>query len=336
VDRRRADAVEWGMDVLDDVLRELRFESAAYRWLELGAPFLMTFREPGLRGVHLLVRGSCTLAVDGDDPVRLAAGDLVLLPRGDPHVLRSSPDPGAPPVSGVELVLRTAGARLRSGGKGEEVVVVCGAFVSHAPEHPALTGLPHLVHVAGQDGRPQPWVAPFVDVLAGEAFAPGPGSEMVMSRVSDALVARALRHHAETGVEPGWLHGLRDRHVSLALAVMHADPARGWTVASLATVAGLSRAAFAARFQRSVGESPMRYLTRLRVHRALTLLREQGVTLAAAARSVGYGSEAALSAAVKRHTGRAPGAQRTPASVGDEPAGLDHAVTAGATAGPPR
>ncbi len=298
------------MDVLDHVLRELRFESAAYRRLDLGSPFAVAFTETWLRGVHVVVRGSCDLVVGDDPPRRLAAGDLVLFPRGDAHVLRSSAAPPARAVSGVELARRTAGARLRVGGGGEEVVVVCGAFVSHAPEHPALAGLPRLVHVPGEGGRPRPWVAPFVDLLTAEAFEAGPGSEMVMSRVSDALVARVLRHHALEGADVGWMRGLADPYVARALAAVYEGLDRPWTVDALAGRAGLSRAAFAARFRREVGEAPMQYVTRLRVHRALSLLREERLTLAAVARQVGYGSEAALSAAVKRSTGRSPGSVR--------------------------
>lgn len=301
------------MDVLDRVLRELRFESAAYRRIDLGSPFALTFTEPGLRGVHLVVDGACDLVVGDDPPRPLAAGDLVLFPRGDAHTLRSpgAPRRPAPPaVSGLELARSTAGARLRAGGDGEEVVVVCGAFVSHAPEHPALAGLPRLVHVPGEGGRPRPWVAPFVDLLTAEAFEAGPGSEMVMSRVSDALVARVLRHHALEGPDVGWMRGLADPCVAAAMGAVYEALDRPWTVESLAATAGLSRAAFAERFRREVGEAPMHHVTRLRVHRAVTLLRDERLTLAAVARLVGYGSEAALSAAVKRSTGRSPGSYR--------------------------
>jgi AraC-like DNA-binding protein len=298
------------VDVLDRVLRELRFESAAYRRIDLGSPFALTFTETWLRGVHLVVRGACELVVGNDPPRRLAPGDLVLFPRGDAHLLRSPGAPAARAVSGVELTRATAGARLRAGGDGEEAVVVCGAFVSHAPEHPALAGLPRLVLVPGEGGRPLPWVAPFVDLLTAEAFEAGPGSEMVMSRVSDALVARVLRHHVLVGADVGWMRGLGDPYVAAALGAVYEALDRPWTVETLAETAGLSRAAFAARFRREVGEAPMHYVARLRVHRALTLLREERLTLTAAARQVGYGSEAALSAAVKRFTGRSPGSQR--------------------------
>jgi len=127
---------------------------------------------------------------------------------------------------------------------------------------------------------------------------------------SDALVVRALRFHLDKAEELGWLRGLADPHLAKALVLMHDQLERPWTVASLARVAGLSRAAFAARFSAAVGEAPMAYLLRRRMRRAMTLLRGEQATLARVAESVGYGSEAALSAAFKRHTGSAPGAYR--------------------------
>lgn len=138
----------------------------------------------------------------------------------------------------------------------------------------------------------------------------GTGSDIVMARLSDALVTRSLRHQLETADEPGWLRGLRDPHVARALAALHADLAASWTVGSLARTAGLSRAAFATRFTRTVGRPPMDYVLHCRMRKAMTLLRVERATVAKVASRVGYGSEAALSAAFVRHTGTTPGAYR--------------------------
>ena len=245
------------MDLLSAVLRELRFESAAYRWLELGAPFRIGFDQPGLRGVHIIARGQCDIVLDDGTVDRLTAGDLVIFPRGDSHVMRS-PGPGtAPRVSGFELAMRTPGGRMRAGG---------------------------------------------------------PGSDLVMARLSDALLIRALRHYSDTVERPGWLAGLRDPYVAAALAALHADPARPWTVASIANTAGLSRAAFAARFTHSVGEPVMRYLQSIRMQRAKTLLQNQQATVAAVATQVGYQSDVAFAAAFKREVGSSPGTYRRAAT----------------------
>jgi AraC-like DNA-binding protein len=299
-----------GMDVLDSVLRELRFESTAYRSLRLGAPFRVSFAEPGLRGVHVVVQGQCEVSVNGGRPLPLSTGDLVLFPRGDPHVLSSPGDGAGPAQSGVALATSAApGDEVRGGGRGVETLILCGAFLVTRLDHPALNGLPRVVHVAASSAG-QRWLAPYVAALTAEVQQGGPGSAVVTARLSDALVARALRFQIDVLEEPGLLRGLADPYVAAALAAMHEDLARPWTVAMLGAVAGLSRAAFAARFRERVGTAPANYLTALRMGRASTLLRDERATLAAVAVQVGYGSEAAFSAAFKRYIGVAPGAYR--------------------------
>jgi Cupin len=133
-----------------------------------------------------------------------------VLPRADPHELRSAGGRRARLVPSAELDASRQGGRIRAGGGGEATSVLCGAFLFGEPAHPALGGLPRLVHVAGDSGRAPRWLAAYVEVLSDAALEGGPGSELVMARLSDALVARALRFHAEHADDPGWLRGLRD------------------------------------------------------------------------------------------------------------------------------
>jgi AraC-like DNA-binding protein len=296
------------VDVLSSVLREMRFDMAGYGKLELGAPWAIGFEQAGLRGIHIVVSGRCEVVL-GSSVQPLDAGDLVLTPSGAPHVLRS---PGArmAPVSMADLSRPADERHVRAGGAGEETNIVCGAFVFHESEHPALSALPPLIHVPGEHGSAPRWLAAYVDVLMSEAFDRGPGSDLVMGRLSGALVGRALRYHVEHGTGTGWLKGLREPHVARALGLMHEACERPWTVESLARAVGLSRAAFSARFTEAVGESPMRYLLARRMQRAMQLLRDRRLSLAAVAEGVGYGSEASLSAAFKRHTGHSPGDYR--------------------------
>lgn len=297
-------------DVLAAVLREVSFASAAYRWIEMGAPFRLVFDRPGLRGVHLITTGSCDLVLPGNGSVTpLAAGDTVILPRGDDHELRHGR--AATATSGFELAGRTPGARLRGGGPGPvAATIVCGAFIAGDPGHPALGGLPRVIVVPGADGRPPPWLAPYVEVLRQEAFDAGPGSDVVMARLSDALIARALRESGAATDHPGWLAGLRDPHLAAALGALHAEPAHPWTLATLAAAARLSRTAFTARFAATVGEPPMAYLRSLRLHHARRLLRDERLTVAAVAARVGYTSEVAFAVAFRRGVGMPPGEWR--------------------------
>jgi len=249
--------------------------------------------------------------VSGRPPRRLRAGDLVLFPRGDAHVLHSVGSVRGPTQSGVALAMATdRGIDVRGGGAGAETVVLCGAFVVTRHDHPALAALPEIVHVREGSG-PERWLAPYVDALSAEVFHGGPGSAVVMTRLSDALVARALRFHVESVQEPGLLLGLGDPYVAPALAAIHDDLAAPWTVASLAARSGVSRSVFAERFRQRVGISPGGYLLRVRMARASMLLRDEGSTLRSVATTVGYGSEAAFSAAFKRYTGTTPGLHRS-------------------------
>lgn len=292
------------MDLLSSVLREVRFASAAYRWLDLRVPFRLDFDQPHLRGVHIIARGGCELAFPDGTVQPLHEGDLVILPRGDTHTLRS-PGADVPARPAADL------AQPRPTGDPEaDTVVVCGAFLVGEPDHPVLRGLPRTVYVPGRDGATPPWLAPLIAALTAEAFDGGPGSDLVMARLSDAMLVRALRHHGLTAAHPGWLTGLGDPYIAPALAAVHADPARPWTLTGLAGAAGLSRAAFAARFTQCVGEPPMRYVSALRMARARTLLRDERATVSAVAAQVGYRSEMGFAAAFKREVGVTPGAYR--------------------------
>ncbi|MEU8821110.1 AraC family transcriptional regulator [Actinoplanes sp. NPDC048796] len=291
-------------DVLGAILREVRFTTAAYRWLEMSGPFRLVFDRPGLRGVHLITGGACELALAGE-VVALSAGDTVILPQGDDHELRYG---SAPATSGFELAARAQGVRLRHGTDGPRTTIVCGAFVAGEPGHPALSGLPRVILVPASESR---WLTPYVEALRQEAFDAGPGSDVVMARLSDAMIARAIRRHGEVTERPGWLAGLRDPHLAAALGAMHSQPARPWTLASLAATARLSRTAFAARFSAAVGEPPVHYLRALRLHKARLLLRDERLTVAAVAARVGYSSEFAFAAAFRRAYGVPPGIWRS-------------------------
>ena len=279
------------MDALTAVLRETRFESVGYRWLELEGPFSLDFDQDQLRGIHAVVEGVCELVVADGTTHELAAGDVVVLPRGDSHVIRSG----------------RAGQLENPGGETWGCTILCGAFVVRDTEHPVLRALPHVIRIPTSEASS---VGSLIDALGVEARASSPGGEVVMARLSDALVVQALRHHAQEGVDAGWLGGLRDPHIAPVLGVVHQDPAHPWTVAELAGIARLSRATFSARFTAQVGQPAMRYVTALRMQRARTLLRDEHATVARVAEMVGYGSEVAFASAFKRETGQNPGHYR--------------------------
>ena len=156
------------------------------------------------------------------------------------------------------------------------------------------------------------WIQSTLRFMAAEAKELRPGGETVITRLSDILVIQAIRSWIEEdpAAQTGWLGALQDKHIGRAIALIHRDPARAWTVASLSNEVAMSRSAFAARFTELVGEPVMHYAARWRMHVALTWLKEDDAGLADLANRLGYQSEAAFSRAFKRFIGISPGAVR--------------------------
>jgi hypothetical protein len=218
----------------------------------------MRFDGP-LRGVHIVVSGHPHLALDDGTTRLLGPGDLVVLPRADAHTMSSSADARGPSYSSLKLAESSAEVETTFGEGAPATRIVCGVFFFADEDHPTVVGFPSCIHVPA-DAHQAPWLAGLTQAVVAEAMERGPGSDVVMARLSDALVTRALRYHLETNEEPGWLHGLRDPAISRALSALHSDLRYPWTVARLAQTAGLSRAGFAARFSALVGQSPMEYV----------------------------------------------------------------------------
>jgi AraC-like DNA-binding protein len=299
-------------DPLGEALHFLRVTGSFYCRSELTAPWGLTM--PAWQGClwfHIVTAGRCRLEVDGAEPRMLQPGDLALVPHGQGHVLGSGPDVITPDVTGLEHEFQNRYAILRHGGGGAATTLVCGAVrLDHPAAHLILPLLPMVIHVEPSGSPQAEWMQSTLRLVAAEAAEMRPGGEAVITRLSDILVIQALRTWIETdpAARRGWLGALRDRQIGRAITLIHRDPARAWTVASLANELAMSRSAFAARFTELVDEPAMRYVTRWRMQTARSLLAEDGVTVAEIASRLGYQSEAAFSRAFKRITGTPPGA----------------------------
>ena len=293
------------MDALAALLRDLRFHAAGYRLCDLSAPWALSFEQAHLRGLHIVLAGRCVLTLSDGTSRALAEGDLVILPRADPHQLRS--DKGVAAVPAGSLAGDGPGGHVVYGGGGVPARILCGAFRFDASSHPALLGLPRLIHLAGSNPPVWTWLGGYVETLQREALLPGPGSEVLLGNLTAALLSRALRETLVETRETGWLRGLSDPGIARALAAIHDNPASPWTLTALAREAGQSRSVFADAFHRRVGTPPMQYLFQRRMRMAESLLMADQMSLADIAATVGYGSEAAFSSAFRRHSGMPPG-----------------------------
>ena len=222
------------------------------------------------------------------------------MPHGEGHVLRSEPAAPAPGI--LELEREQVSERyeiLRHGGGGAPTTLVCGAVRF---DHPAARNLvellPQMIHIEATSSPQTDWMQGILGLMAAEARELRPGGETVITRLGDILVIQAIRSWIENdpAAQTGWLGALQDRQIGRAITLIHREPARAWTVASLADELAMSRSAFAARFTELVGEPPMHYLARWRMHLALTALNEEGATVAELADRLGYRSEAAFAA----------------------------------------
>jgi AraC-like DNA-binding protein len=266
---------------------------------------------------HVITQGSCWASVPGETPMQLVAGDVLLLPQGDTHVLssavglRRSPNMAMyrRPESGV---LPTRISICETPGTLDQPAVqfVCGFLGCDArPYNPLLAALPRVIRVGQDTGGA---TAAFIQLAVTESREPRIGAQGVLSRLSELMFVDVVRRYLESlpSDRADWLAGLRDPHVGRALGALHCAPARGWTLELLAQAANLSRSAFAERFTQFVGKPPMQYLTDWRMQLAANQLRNTNERVAAVAERVGYESEAAFSRAFKRSTGLAPGEWR--------------------------
>lgn len=318
------------MDALSDVLRVVRLKGGVFLHAEFTAPWCVSSRiapedcGPLLGGAahvvlyHYVAEGRLTVQLAGGQPVEIEAGEVIMLPHNDEHVLGS--DPELPSVRARDLV-QTApdgGLRvIRHGGNGERTRIVCG-FLGCDPftGNPLTEALPPMLRLDTRKGSAAAWMKSSLEFAADEIAARRPGSETVLAKMSELLFVEALRHYVEgLGEEQtGWLAGLKDPFVSRALALMHARVSTEWTVEDLARETGLSRSALADRFTRLIGEPPMRYLARWRLQVAAHQLRSTDTALARVAEAAGYESEAAFNRAFKRSFGSPPATWRRKAS----------------------
>lgn len=304
------------VDVLSDVLSTLGLTTRVFCRSELTVPWAMSLPASSFAHFHVVERGACWLRLgEGDDPLALSAGDLVVIPQGRGHLLADSPErPGVPLQRLLEKRASSGGcAVIQHGGGGPRTTLICGSFqVARPGGHPLMQLLPEVLLLRGEDGRAPEWLESTLRFLAAESRSGRPGGAMVMARLTDILFIQALRAWREQhpGERGSWLAALGDPRIGSALAAIHERPHHAWTVAALASRAGMSRSPFAASFAKLVGEPPLSYVFRWRMQRAAGLLRDRSLSLAEVAERVGYDSEAAFHRAFKRATGDAPGAWR--------------------------
>jgi AraC-like DNA-binding protein len=260
---------------------------------------------------HLLTEGRGYAHVEGDgQSIALDAGDIVIFPHGDPHILGNGP-PVTPTDNARELErVLSLGLKLsRMGGGGELTKFICG-YMACEPQLSTvfLGGLPPLMKVNIRNGPAGQWLEHSLRYSVDNADASSPGAKAVAAKLSEVLFVETLRHYIAMlpAEQTGWLAGVRDPDIGKALALLHRKPAHPWTIASLGSEIGISRSVLAERFRRYLSESPMAYLAHWRLQLAAQMLKSSSRSVADIAAEVGYESEPSFNRAFKRQFGIPP------------------------------
>lgn len=339
------------MDAVSDVLRVVRLGGAVYLNAEFGAPWCVIgqtdsalcagYLPPAERVVsyHLITEGSCWahIAADTQSAIQVNAGELLVVPQGEAHILGSAPD--LTPVPFGPLLanhLETAPGevmKLSYGGGGTTTRLMCGLLACNETlSNPILSALPRIFKIDMRNDPRAAWLESSLQFAVAEAAELRAGSATILGKISELLFVEAIRRcmDALPADRKGWLAGARDRFVGRALSVLHAQPAHAWTVDELARKVGLSRSALAQRFTDLLDQPPMQYLARWRLQVAAQELLSGSKSLAAVAAQVGYDSEAAFSRAFKREFGLPPAGWRRSRSKADVPGVQENTMQAAA------
>ena len=308
-------------DVLSNVLRTVRLRGAAFFYVEAVPPwsantlsrskFELMPDAGHLIPYHVVTHGECYGIVKGLPPVHMEAGDVIVFPHGDYHVMASDPSvvPSDEQFVSPQNTQRPFVLREGQGEPVSKTMLVCGYLGCDArPFNPLLSNLPRVMHVKASTTPKAVWLTNFTHYAAMESEEKRAGGECVLAQLSELLFVEVVRIYLESlpQAQTGWLAGLRDPDIGQALSFLHERASYSWGLEELAHKVGLSRSVLAERFTHLVGQPPMQYLAQWRMQIASGLLAGGSDKIAQIASETGYDSEAAFSRAFKKFVGVSP------------------------------
>ena len=309
-------------DPLTDILRGLRLDGVDYGRCALADPWGIAFPAQEAARFHFIGRRGCWLFAPSGEWIELRPGDALLLPRGAEHALASAPGVRTRPLEHYAIQPLCENIYdVSCTGDGAKTLLFCGSMRFNLDSlHPLLALMPDMMRAC--DLASEPAVPHFLDAMIREVAMDRVGSAGMLARLADVLAASIIRSWVEGGCgdATGWIAAVRSPKIGRVLAAIHLEPSRDWTVDALAGVMGASRSGFAQHFATIVGETPSRYVTRLRMHQARQWLVRDRLKISVVASRLGYESEASFSRAFKRILGAPPSHFR--AGNGRDAAGL--------------
>ncbi|MBS2036952.1 AraC family transcriptional regulator [bacterium] len=281
-----------------------------YYYSLLGLPWSIRAGAGTHSSFHLLASGRGEVCLPATQQrYHLEQGDLIFLPWGSEHVVCSHPE--LEPENLADFILRTQPVTAHSiirhhPGQPPGCKMICGVFqVGNLAYHPVYRHLPVALVIPGENGEPLAWIQNYLEQLEEEVERREAGYESVLDKLFDLLFLEILAHWLQDeGDHLGVTQALGDPYLGPCLERIHQRPEADWTVAEMARQAGLSRTAFAERFHRRVGVTPISYVTEWRLWRALHLIESGEHGLESVARETGFSDESSLSRAFRRRFGR--------------------------------
>jgi AraC-like DNA-binding protein len=299
-------------DILSDILETVALKGTLYFRTDFSPPFAIDVPAyASAARFHAVIKGQCHVTLPSGEAALLETGDLVLVPYGSAHVLADAV--GRDPIA-LDEVIRTAGytgqGALVFGSADPEAStqLMCGHFTfAEGADHPLLRSLPPALHITAADRSARPIINDVLRLLERRVLEEGPGSIATVSRLSEVLYIEAMHAGVDRAPElKRMLSAIYDPNIGQALALIHHQLERNWTLESLALEVGMSRSRFAESFKEFVGETPMRYLSDWRLQRARALLREPRASVQEVARKTGYRSAPSFSRAFHQKFGWSP------------------------------
>jgi AraC-like DNA-binding protein len=281
------------MDILTDILQSAGLSKSLLTKQSFYKPWSATFPCDLSMGFHVVTQGEAFIRSSKlKTPLHLKRGDIAMLKRGFAHEISTGPE-----------------VKSKSATKTPLVTLVSGVYQFQTlPIHPLFSEIPDFLVIRSEEAASHSPLSVAQQLLSAELDQTGPGSEAITKSLLDVLFHYIFRMwllyiNKNTG---RWSWALKDQHLQRAIGAIHTEPTRDWNLEDLADVAGISRAAFAQKFKKITGETPAHYVTKVRIQRAMDLLRSTDTSLEGIAEKVGYGDSFVFSKAFKRVLGLSP------------------------------
>lgn len=292
-------------DPLSQVLDLIGVTSSVYFQKDFLSPWCMSVSNTGFAQFHIIVRGNAVVTFNGETN-DLTAGDVVLFPKGASHAIGDAPDSDA--ISGKEVITAMANGQEPFTTGGTPTRMICGHFeYDFGCAHPVLDELPNMILLRSSEMPNLDHFFGLMQLIIRESAREAPGKDVVVKRLSDALLVTILRGHYETRQQDaGFYRGASDPRMSRVIAAIHNAQGENPSVSDLAAIAGMSRSSFSHHFKDQVGQSAGAYATRWKLLKSRTALNQTNDPVETIAISAGYNSTSAFSRAFHGCFGLSP------------------------------